>query len=38
MQMSIEYEAQRQVQLLENNKQIDQETRLYDTKKISLDP
>ena len=33
MQMSIEYEAQRQVQLLENNKQIDQETRLYDSKK-----
>ena len=33
MQMAIEYEAKRQVELLENNKQIDQETRLYDTKK-----
>jgi aspartyl-tRNA(Asn)/glutamyl-tRNA(Gln) amidotransferase subunit B len=33
MQMAIEYEAMRQVELLENNKQIDQETRLYDTKK-----
>ena len=39
MQMAIEYEAKRQVELLENNKQIDQETRLYDTKKkIPLDP
>jgi aspartyl-tRNA(Asn)/glutamyl-tRNA(Gln) amidotransferase subunit B len=33
MQMAIEYEAKRQVDLLENNKQIDQETRLYDSKK-----
>jgi len=33
MQMAIEYEAKRQVELLENNKQIDQETRLYDTQK-----
>ena len=33
MQMAIEYEAKRQVELLEDNKQIDQETRLYDTKK-----
>ena len=33
MQMAIEYEAKRQIELLENNKQIDQETRLYDTKK-----
>ena len=33
MQMAIECEAKRQVELLENNKQIDQETRLYDTKK-----
>jgi len=33
MQMAIEYEAKRQVELLEGNKQIDQETRLYDTKK-----
>jgi len=31
--MAIEYEAKRQVELLENNKQIDQETRLYDTRK-----
>jgi len=33
MQMAIKYEAKRQVELLEDNKQIDQETRLYDTKK-----
>jgi len=33
MQMAIEYEAKRQVELIENNKRIDQETRLYDTKK-----
>ena len=33
MQMAIEYESKRQVELLERNKQIDQETRLYDTKK-----
>ena len=33
MQMAIEYEAKRQVEILENNKQINQETRLYDTKK-----
>ena len=33
MQMAIEYEAKRQVELLEDNKQIDQETRLYDTRK-----
>jgi len=33
MQMAIEYEAKRQVELLEKKKQIDQETRLYDTKK-----
>jgi len=33
MLMAIEYEAKRQVELLEDNKQIDQETRLYDTKK-----
>ena len=31
--MAIEYEAKRQVELIENNKPIDQETRLYDTKK-----
>ncbi len=33
MQMSIEYEAKRQVELLESGKNIDQETRLFDTKK-----
>ena len=33
MQMAIEYEAKRQVELLESNKEIDQETRLYDSKK-----
>ncbi len=33
MQMAIEYEASRQVDLLESGKQIDQETRLFDTKK-----
>ena len=33
MQMAIAYEAQRQVELLESGKAIDQETRLFDTKK-----
>ena len=33
MQMAIAYEAQRQVELLESGKKIDQETRLFDTKK-----
>ena len=33
MQMAIEYEAGRQVELLENGKKINQETRLFDTKK-----
>ena len=33
MQMAIEYEAKRQVELLESGKNIDQETRLFDTKK-----
>ena len=33
MQMAIAYEAQRQVELLESGKSIDQETRLFDTKK-----
>ena len=33
MQMAIEYEAARQVDLLESGKKIDQETRLFDTKK-----
>jgi len=33
MQMAIEYEATRQVELIENGKEIDQETRLFDTKK-----
>ena len=32
MQMAIEYEARRQVELLESGKNIDQETRLFDTK------
>ena len=32
MQMAIEYEAERQVELLESGKSIDQETRLFDTK------
>ena len=35
MQAAIEYEANRQVQLLETGKTIDQETRLFDTKKNS---
>ena len=33
MQMAIEYEANRQVDLIEKGKTIDQETRLFDTKK-----
>ena len=33
MQMAIDYEANRQVDLIENGKEIDQETRLFDTKK-----
>ena len=33
MQMAIQHEAKRQIDLLENNKTIDQETRLFDTKK-----
>jgi len=33
MQMAIEYEAKRQVELLESGKNIDQETRLFDTRK-----
>ena len=33
MQMAIDYEAKRQVELLEEGKKIDQETRLFDTKK-----
>jgi len=33
MQMAIAYEAQRQVELLESGKSINQETRLFDTKK-----
>ncbi len=33
MQMAIDYEAKRQVELLESGKSIDQETRLFDTKK-----
>lgn len=33
MQQAIQYEAKRQVELLEDGKKIDQETRLFDTKK-----
>jgi aspartyl-tRNA(Asn)/glutamyl-tRNA(Gln) amidotransferase subunit B len=33
MQMAIDYEANRQVDLIEEGKEIDQETRLFDTKK-----
>ena len=33
MQMAIDHEANRQVELLEEGKKIDQETRLFDTKK-----
>ena len=33
MQMAIEYEANRQVELLDEGKKIEQETRLFDTKK-----
>ena len=33
MQMAIEFEAKRQVELLDEGKKIDQETRLFDTKK-----
>ncbi len=33
MQMAIEYEANRQVDLIEDGQKIDQETRLFDTKK-----
>ena len=35
MEMAIDYEANRQVELLESGKIIDQETRLFDTKKNS---
>jgi len=38
MQMAIEYEAARQVELIENGKEIDQETRLFDTKKTTDAP
>ena len=33
MQLAIEYEARRQVKLLESDKKVNQETRLFDTKK-----
>ena len=33
MQMAIDYEANRQIDLIEEGKSIDQETRLFDTKK-----
>ena len=35
MQMAIEYEANRQVDLIEDGQTIDQETRLFDTKTVS---
>tara|TARA_B100000029_G_scaffold8546_1_gene9079 strand:+ start:838 stop:2316 length:1479 start_codon:yes stop_codon:yes gene_type:complete len=35
MEMAIDYEAKRQVEALESGKKIDQETRLFDTKKNS---
>ena len=35
MQMAIEYEGKRQVEILESGKKVDQETRLFDTKKNS---
>jgi len=38
MQMAIVYEAQRQVELLESGKKINQETRLFDTKKNETRP
>ena len=38
MQMSINYEANRQVDLIEDGKIIDQETRLFDTKKTETRP
>ena len=33
MEMAIEYEAKRQVEVIEDGKKVDQETRLFDTKK-----
>jgi len=33
MQMAIQYEAKRQIEIIEGNKAVDQETRLFDTKK-----
>ncbi|MBA1337509.1 MAG: aspartyl-tRNA(Asn)/glutamyl-tRNA(Gln) amidotransferase subunit B [Pelagibacterales bacterium] len=33
MQMAIQYEAKRQIEIIEDNKAVDQETRLFDTKK-----
>ncbi len=33
MQMAIEYESKRQVEIIESKKKVDQETRLFDTKK-----
>jgi aspartyl-tRNA(Asn)/glutamyl-tRNA(Gln) amidotransferase subunit B len=38
MQQAIQYEAKRQVELLEDGKKIDQETRLFDTKKNETRP
>jgi len=38
MQQAIQYEAKRQIELLEEGKKIDQETRLFDTKKNETRP
>ena len=37
MEMAIDTEARRQIELLEMGKNIKQETRLFDTKKTKLD-
>ena len=37
MEMAIDSEARRQVELIENGKSINQETRLFDTKKKKQD-
>ena len=38
MEMAIESEAKRQIEILESGKKIDQETRLFDKKKMKPDP
>ena len=37
MQQAIDYEARRQINVIEDGKSIDQETRLFDTKNRKLD-